>query len=88
MSLYCYILSFSDAKALQMCHLWKIQIETPSPNKDSVIKKYVDKTIGRSTNEDDVICSKCRSAYKRSVRDSHNETHDTEGSDDDFVVVD
>jgi hypothetical protein len=26
----------------------------------------------------------CRSAYKRSVRDSH----DTEGSDDDFVVVD
>ena len=84
MSLHCYILSCSDAKALQMCSLWKIQIETPSPNKDSVIKKYVDKTIGRSTNEDDVICSKCRSAYKRSVRDSH----DTEGSDDDFVVVD
>lgn len=42
------------------------------------------KSIGRSTNEDDVICSKCRSAYKRSVRDSH----DTEGRDDDFVVVD
>lgn len=42
------------------------------------------KSIGRSTNEDDVICSKCRSAYKGSVRDSH----DTEGRDDDFVVVD
>ena len=66
-----------------MCHLWKIQIETPSPNKDSVIKKYVDKTIGRSTNEDDVICSKCRSAYKRSVRDSY----DTEGSVDDFCTL-
>ena len=57
-------------------------IRTPS------LKEYVEKAIGRSTNEDDVICSKCRSAYKLSVRDSHNETHDTEGSDDDFVVVD
>ena len=67
-----------------MCHLWKIQIETPSPNKNSVIKRIRWKTIGRSTNEDDVICSRCRSAYKRSVRDSY----DTEGSDDDCVVVD
>ena len=64
MSLHCYILSCSDAKALQMCRLWKIQIETQSPNKDSVIlKEYVEKTIGHSTNEDDVICSKCRSVF-------------------------
>jgi hypothetical protein len=84
MSLHCYILSFSDVKALQMCHLWKIQIETLRPIRTQSLKEYVENTISRSTNEDDVICSKCRSAYKRSVRDSY----DTEGSVDDFVVVD
>ena len=52
------------------------------PIRTQSLKKYVEKTIGRSTNEDDVICSKCRSAYKRSVRDSY----DTEGSVDAFVV--
>jgi hypothetical protein len=45
------------------------------PIRAQSLKEYVEKTIGRSTNEDDVICSKCRSAYKRSVRDSY----DTEG---------
>jgi hypothetical protein len=52
------------------------------PIRTQSLKEYVEKTIGRSTNEDDVICSKCRSAYKRSVRDSY----DTEGSVDAFVV--
>ena len=66
----------------------KYRLKHRRPIRTQSLKEYVDKTIGRSTNEDDVICSKCRSAYKRSVRDSHNETHDTEGNDDDFVVVD
>jgi hypothetical protein len=62
----------------------KYRLKHRRPIRTQSLKEYVEKTIGRSTNEDDVICSKCRSAYKRSVRDSH----DTEGSDDDFVVVD
>ena len=66
----------------------KYRLKHRRPIRIKSLKQYIEKTIGRSTNEDDVICSKCRSAYKRSVKDSHNETHDTEGSDDDFVVVD
>ena len=62
----------------------KYRLKHRRPIRTQSLKEYVEKTIGRSTNEDDVLCSKCRSAYKRSVRDSH----DTEGSDDDFVVVD
>lgn len=66
----------------------KYRLKHRRPIRTQSLKEYVEKTIGRSTNEDDVICSKCRSVYKRYVRDSHNETHETEGSDDDFVVVD
>jgi hypothetical protein len=62
----------------------KYRLKHRRPIRTQSLKEYVEKTIGRSTNEDDVICSKCRSVYKRSVRDSY----DTEGSVDDFVVVD
>ena len=62
----------------------KYRLKHRRPIRTQLLKEYVEKTIGRSTNEDDVICSKCRSAYRRSVRDSY----DTEGSVDDFVLVD
>ena len=68
---------FQMSKHYKCAICGKYRLKHHRPIRTQSLKEYVEKTIGRSTNEDDVICSKCRSAYlyKRSVRDSY----DTEG---------
>jgi hypothetical protein len=41
----------------------KYRLKHRRPIRTQSLKEYVEKTIGHSTNEDDVICSKCRSVF-------------------------
>ena len=54
---------FQMSKHYKCAICGKYRLKHRRPIRTQSLKEYVEKTIGHSTNEDDVICSKCRSVF-------------------------
>ena len=69
----------------------KCRLKHKRPIINPVLRKYASKITGRSIVENEVICSKCRSTFKRSIKASTCTTQtstsfeETDESDDDYV---